>query len=72
MGIMEKKMITTIPVTKKKMETTKMYWGYAGDNAEENGNNHSLLGLYGEAFRGTDPKALPLQNLSLSFTELWV
>ena len=39
MGIME-----------KKMETTVVYWGYMGlygDNGKENGNYYSILGLYG-------------------------
>ena len=30
----------------KKMETTIVYWGYIGENGEENGNYCSMSGLY--------------------------
>ena len=36
-------------IMEKKMETTIVYWGYIGgywDNEKENGNYHSILGLY--------------------------
>ena len=28
-------------VVKKKMEPTKVYWGYIGDNGKEHGNYHN-------------------------------
>ena len=37
MGIMEKKMDTTI-----------VYWGFYGDNGKENGYYYSILGLDGD------------------------
>ena len=40
MGIME-----------KKMETTIVYWGVYGDNGKENGNHYSL-GFRAEGFTG--------------------
>ena len=34
------------------METTIVYWDYIGDNGEENGNYHSILGWDGFRVEG--------------------
>ena len=33
------------------METTIVYWGHIGNNGKENGNYHSILGLYWEEWK---------------------
>ena len=35
-------------IMEKKMETTIVYWGYSGNSGKENGNYYSTLGLYWE------------------------